>query len=198
MRTSRLALQFLLAFLLVTFTNATFAGQPIFRYKNDAGVKVTTYVLPPEMAGKGYEIINSKGDVLETVKPAPTPEEMQAFISSIEQKKYDKTLLLKYGSLAELMTAQKRKSAELDAKMSVLKSSYNNIKNQIDLEQQKAANYERQGQPVPETSLKTLEDLYAQYEQMEGSLREREKEMATERVRYEYELNRYKELKNLK
>ena len=191
--------QFVLGFSLATLVSAAFAGQPpIFRYKNDAGVKVTTYVLPPEAAGKGYEIINSKGDVLEVVKPAPTAEEMQAFINSIEQKKYDKTLMLKYGSLAELMNAQKRKSAELDAKMAVLKSSFNNIKSQIDAEQKKAANYERQGQPVPDSLLKMLEDLYASYETSESTLREREKEIATERVRYEYELNRYKELKNLK
>lgn len=199
MRINKPTLQFVLGFSLASLAISALSGQPpIFRYKNDAGVKVTTYVLPPEVAGKGYEIINSKGDVLEVVKPAPTAEEMQAFINSIEQKKYDKTLMLKYGSLAELMKAQQRKSTELDAKMAVLKSSFNNIKSQIDAEQKKAANYERQGQPVPEMSLKMLEDLYAQYELTESTLREREKEIATERVRYEYELNRYKELKNLK
>jgi len=184
--------------LLAMFVHAAFSGPPLFRYKNNAGVMVTTHVLPPDAAGRGYDIINSKGDVLETVKPAPTAEEMQAFINTIEQKKYDKTLMLKYGSLAELMKAQKRKSTELDAKMTVLKSSFSNIKTQIDQEQKKAANYERQGQPVPETLLKLLEDLYAAYEQTEGTVREREKEIATERVRYEYELNRYKQLKNLK
>ena len=198
MRINKFALQVLSSMLLAMFVHAAFSGPPLFRYKNNAGVMVTTHVLPPDAAGRGYDIINSKGDVLETVKPAPTAEEMQAFINTIEQKKYDKTLMLKYGSLAELMKAQKRKSTELDAKMTVLKSSFSNIKTQIDQEQKKAANYERQGQPVPETLLKLLEDLYAAYEQTEGTVREREKEIATERVRYEYELNRYKQLKNLK
>lgn len=204
MKANKFTLQFLSSMLLAMFIQSAFSGQasysapPLFRYKNDAGVLVTTHVLPPDAAGKGYDIINSKGDVLETIKPAPTAEEMQAFINSIEQKKYDKGLMLKYGSLAELMKAQKRKSTELDAKMTVLKSSFNNIKTQIDAEQKKAANYERQGKPVPEASLKMLEDLYAAYEQTEAMVREREKEIATERVRYEYELNRYKQLKNLK
>jgi hypothetical protein len=191
-------LQFLPVILLVLFAQEAFSAPPIFRYKNDAGVTVTTMVLPPEVSGKGYEIINAAGDVLEKVKPAPTAEEMQAFLNTIEQEKYDKSLLLKYGSLAELMNAQKRKSMELDAKMTVMKSSFANIKTQIDAEQKKAANFERQGQPVPATTLKTLEDLYAAYEQSEGTVREREKEMAMERARYEYELNRYKELKHLK
>jgi len=191
-------LQFLLPVLLALFTQAAFSNPPIFRYKNDAGVTVTTMVLPPDASGKGYEIISTAGDVLEVVKPAPTAAEMQAFVNSIEQEKYDKALMLKYGNLAELMRAQKRKSTELDAKMTVMKSSFANIKSQIDAEQKKAANYERQGQAVPATSLKILEDLYAGYEQAEVSVREREKEIATERVRYEYELNRYKQLKNLK
>jgi len=198
MRTNKITLRYLSAFLLLAYIDAAFSAPPIFRYKNDAGVTVTTYVLPPEVAGKGYEIINSKGDVLETIKRAPTPEEMQAFINSIEQAKYDKSLMLKYGSLAELMQAQKRKNNEMDAKMTVLKNSFNNTKTQIDQEQKKAANYERQGLPVPDTSLKMLEDLYAAYEQTEGTVREREKEMSIERARFEYELNRYKELKKLK
>lgn len=198
MKINFMTLQCLSTVLLVVFAEVAISAPPIFRYKNDAGVTVTTTVLPPEVSGKGYEIINTAGDVLEKVKPAPTADEMQAFINTIEQEKYDKTLLLKYGSLAELMKAQKRKSTELDAKMIVMKSTFVNIKAQIDAEQKKAANFERQGQPVPAASLKMLEDLYAAYESSEGTMREREKELTMERARYEYELNRYKQLKHLK
>ena len=194
----KIAFQLSFVLMVVMFCDVASAAPPLFRYKNDAGVPVTTFVLPPEASGKGYEIINDKGDVLEVIKPAPTAAEKQSFLDAIEQEKYDKSLLLKYGSLAELMKAQKRKSEELDAKMSVLKGNFSNIRAQIDTEQEKAANYERQGRPVPESSLKALESLYANYEQTENSMHEREKEVADERARYERELNRYKQLKGLK
>ncbi len=182
-----------------TKIRTTTATSPkIFRYKNDVGVMVTTYVLPPDVSGKGYEIISPQGDVLEVIKPAPTAAEKQAFLNAIDQDKYDKSLMLKYGSLAELMKAQKRKSEELDAKMSVLKGNFSNIKAQIDAEQVKAANFERQGRPVPDTTLSALEALYANYEQTESTIHEREKEIAEEKGRYEQELTRYKQLKGLK
>jgi len=184
--------------LAIVFCKFASAAPPLFRYKNAEGVPTTTYVLPPEASGKGYEIINDKGDVLEVVKPAPTAAEKQAAMDAIEQQKYDKTLLLKYDSLAELMKAQKRKSEELDAKMAVLKGNFSNIRAQIDAEQEKAANYERQGRPVPESILKALESEYANYEQTENAMHEREKEVADEKARYEQELNRYKQLKGLK
>ena len=198
----KISLQVILLFCIAVFAQNIWAEKPlhppIFRYKNDAGVKVTTYVLPPEASGKGYEIINDKGDILETVKPAPTESEKKAFLSAIEQEKYDKTLILKYGSLAELMKAQKRLNAELDSKMSVLRGNFSNIKSQIDAEQVKAANIERQGRAVPESSLTMLEALYASYEQTESLLHEREKEIEEERARYEQEFLRYKQLKGLK
>jgi len=196
--TKKITLLGSLALLAIAFCKFASAAPPLFRYKNTEGVTTTTYVLPPEFSGKGYEIINDKGDVLEVVKPAPTASEKQAAMDAIEQQKYDKSLLLKYDSLAELMKAQKRKSEELDAKMSVLKGNLSNIRAQIDAEQQKAANYEREGRPVPEVTLKALETAYANYEQTESSMHEREKEIADEKGRYEQELDRYKQLKGLK
>jgi hypothetical protein len=174
------------------------AGRKIFRYKDANGIQVTTYVLPPEAAGNGYDILNSKGDVLEVVKPAPTEAEKPAALAAIEQEKFDKNLLLQYGSLTELLQAQKRKLDELDSKMAVLQGNFSSIRSQIDTEQMKAANFERQGRPVPEESLKTLADLYANYEQTETAMHEREKETNDEKKQYQYELERYKAVKGLK
>jgi len=117
MKMKKFTCSFLVTVILAVISQTTCAeertGPQLFRYKNAEGVPVTTYVLPPEASGKGYEIINTKGDVLETVKPAPTAAEKQAFLDAIEQEKYDKNLMLKYGSLAELMKAQKRKMEEM-------------------------------------------------------------------------------------
>jgi len=170
----------------------------LFRYKNDQGTLVTSHILPPDMAYKGYQIVTAGGDVLQTVAPAPTDEEKDQFLQAIEQEKYDKSLLLRYGTLAELMKAQKRKIGEMEAKRSVLLSNQSNMKVQIEAEQSKAANFERQGRPVPELTLSAMEALWGNLERTEDQIRTIDEELEGERKRYEKETHRYKQLKGLK
>lgn len=179
------------------------AGAPtLFRYKDAKGTVVTTAILPPEAAEKGYDIVSLQGEILQHVAAAPPPEEREAFLKKqaedIEQAKYDKALVLRYGSLAELMKAQKRKGEESGAKMAVLSSNLTNIKNQIESQQAAAAKFEREGRTVPEAILKSLESLYASLEQTEDSIKDKQKENEEEKKRFDYEINRYKQLKGLK
>ena len=177
-------------------------GPTLFRYKNDQGKMVMTSVLPPEIAEKGYDIVTISGEVVQHVEPAPPPEKREAMqeaaAKAVEQAKYDKALVLKYGSLAELMKAQKRKSEESDAKLSVLTSNLTDIKNQIELQLSTAAKYEREGRVVPDTVLKSLEALYASQEQTEDSIKLKKNEIDEEKKRFDFELNRYKQLKGLR
>lgn len=170
----------------------------LFRFKNEQGVLVTSHILPPEMAYKGYQIVTTNGDILQTVAPAPTEDEKKRILEAIEQEKYDKALMARYGTLADLMKAQKRKRAEIEAKLAVLNSNQSNIKRQIEVEQGNAANYERQGKPVPEPVLKALEDLWSNLEKTEDQMRVINKELAQEEARFNRELDRYKQLKGLK
>lgn len=170
----------------------------LFRYKNEQGTLVTSHILPPEMAYKGYQIVTVGGDVLQTVAPAPTAEEKNKILEAIEQEKYDKSLLLRYGTLAELMKAQKRKMGEIEAKRSVLLSNQTNMKVQIEAEQARAANYERQGKPVPEVTLNAMEALWGNLERTEDQIRTINEELESERARYDRETHRYKQIKGLK
>jgi len=170
----------------------------LFRYKNDQGTLVTSHILPPDRSQKGYQVVTIAGDVLETVAPAPTEEEKKKILSAIDQEKYDKSLMLRYGTLADLLKAQKRKKDEIASKLSVLTSNQSNIRLQIDAEQSKAANYERQGKPIPEPVLVSLEGLWGNLEKTEDALRVINKELADENARFDQEINRYKELKGLK
>lgn len=192
-----------LACSLVVQTAMSAQPQPtLFRYKNEQGTLVTTTVLPPEAADKGYEIITLQGDVLKRVAPAPTPDERKALLAKmqndVEQEKYDKALVLKYGSLAELLKAQKRMGDDDAAKMSLLTNNLNNINSQIEVQQKRAADFERQGKQVPEAILKTLDALYASRETTEDAIRLKEKETGEQKARFDYEINRYKQLKGLK
>lgn len=169
----------------------------LYRYRSPKGAIVTSYVLPPDMVTKGYQIVTLKGDVIQTVKPALTDEERKAIIDAEEQKKYDKALLLKYGSLAELVNTQKRKTDEVEAKMSILKGNLTAIQNQKEAAQKKAATYERQGKPVPPGDLATLDTIYKNEEAAKEAIQILEKEFRAEKQRLEYELARFKTLKGI-
>lgn len=169
----------------------------LYRYRSPKGAIVTSYVLPPDMVTKGYQIVTLKGDVIETVKPSLTDEERKAILDAEEQKKYDKALLLKYGSLAELINTQKRKTDEVEAKMSILKGNLTAIRNQKDAAQKKAATYERQGKPVPPGDLAALDTIYKNEEAAKEAIQVLEKEFQTEKQRLEYELARFKTLKGI-
>lgn len=169
----------------------------LYRYRSAKGAIVTSYVLPPDMVTKGYQIVTLKGDVIETVKPSLTDEERKAILDAEEQKKYDKALLLKYGSLAELVNTQKRKTDEVEAKMSILKGNLTAIRNQKDAAQKKAATYERQGKPVPSNDLALLDTIYKNEEAAKEAIHVLEKEFQAEKQRLEYELARFKTLKGI-
>jgi hypothetical protein len=170
----------------------------LFRYKNEQGTLVTSHILPPEMAYRGYQIVTVGGDILQTVAPAPTEAEKDKILQAIEQEKYDKSLLLRYGSLAELLRAQKRKMEEMEAKRSVLLSNQSNLKAQIEAEQAKAANFERQGRPVPDLILTAMESQWGNLERTEDQIRIIHQGIENEKARYHTEINRYKQLKGLK
>jgi len=174
----------------------------LYRYKDERGTMVTSSVIPLEYRDKGYQIVTPRGDVLQTIPPAPTKEERLAQLekqrSDEEQAIYDKKLMLKYGNLAELRRAQERKLEELEGKLTVLNGNLSNIQIQIENEQHKAAGYERQGRGIPEHLLTTLDELYGNLEKTESLVKRREKELTEESERFAYETKRFKEIKGLR
>lgn len=159
---------------------------------------MTSYVLPPEMVTQGYDVVTIKGDIIETVRPTLTEAERKAVLDAEEQAKFDKQLLLKYGSLAELLRTQKRKTEEVEAKMSILKGNLTAIRNQKEAAQKKAATYERQGKPVPANELAALEAIYKSEDAAEEAIHVLEKEFQAEKQRLEYEQVRFKQLKGMR
>ena len=179
-----------------------YEGVKLFRYRNGDGKVVMTYVLPPEQMEKGYEVLTPRGDVIEVVPPAPSLEERirmrEEARSAEDQAKYDRDLLLMFGTLADLKAVRDRRIGELEGKLKVLRGNQNNIKLSIENEQFKAAGYERRGEPVPDLVLDVLSDLYGNLEKTNDLIAKRETEVEEETLKFEEYQKRYKELKGLK
>ena len=169
----------------------------MYRYTNDKGVVVTGNSITPEYARKGYQVVTITGTVIETIPPEPTAEERakiaqasQDKISAAQQLAEDKQLLLRYSTLDEIQLAKKRKLSEIDNKIILLNSNVTTLKSQIDAEQQRAAVYERNGQPVPAALLKKIEDLQQELKITEGQVTSRQQELAEETIHFDSDIAR--------
>lgn len=132
----------------------------LYRYIDNRGITVLDRQgVPPEYIGKGYQVLNERGRVVQTVPPAPTAEEIQRQQAVQQQADANAQLLQRYTSLADLDRAKARKQAELDA---MITSSRNNLQamlaQQADLQSQAAAQ-ERAGKVVSADLLSQLDSL---------------------------------------
>jgi hypothetical protein len=49
----------------------------LYRYKNDAGGTVVDWQVPAKFAGRGYEVLNTQGEVVEVVPRQLSADELQ-------------------------------------------------------------------------------------------------------------------------
>ncbi|MCB1614422.1 MAG: hypothetical protein KDI30_00265 [Pseudomonadales bacterium] len=180
--------------LVLCSVNAAATEINFFRYKNEQGTLVTSTILPPKFATRGYEIVNSQGDILEVVAPAMTPEERAEYerknkeaILAEQQREKDRDLLLRYADIRELQKAKDRKVKELESSIAILKNNTTGLLSQIESEQQKAVRYERDGKEIPLSILEALDSLYFELESVRDLIVLRQEEL--EKVRLEFDAN---------
>jgi hypothetical protein len=146
-----------------------------YRYVDSRGGTVLDRQgVPPEYAGKGYQVLNERGRVLKVVPPAPTADEVQRQRIDKAQADSDAQLLHLYSSVADVDRAKARKLAELDALVAVAQGNLQNLSTQQSNLQSQAADQERAGRVVPQSLV----------DQMNG-LRDDQSNLKAEIVRYQ-------------
>lgn len=135
----------------------------LYRYVDSRGVTVLDRQgVPPEYVGKGYQVLNQSGRVVQTVPPAPTAEEIRLKQQAQMQSQADAQLLDRYPSLEELDKASARRRAEIDALIAVATANVQTLQGQQTTLQGQAAAQERAGQEVSTSMLDQLRDVQAQ------------------------------------
>lgn len=135
----------------------------LYRYVDSRGVTVLDRQgVPPEYVGKGYQVLNQSGRVVQTVPPAPTAEEIRLKQRAQVQSQADAQLLDRYPSLEELDKASARRRAEIDALIAVATANVQTLQGQQTTLQGQAAAQERAGQEVSTSMLDQLRDVQAQ------------------------------------
>ena len=134
-----------------------------YRYVDSRGVTVLDRQgVPPEYAGKGYEVLNGQGRVIKTVPPAPTAEQARQARVDQAQADADSQLLNLYSSPEDVDRALTRKLAEVDALIGMAQGNVQSLAVQQRNLQGQAADHERAGHPVPQPLIDQLDDLRSQ------------------------------------
>ncbi|WP_296260955.1 MULTISPECIES: DUF4124 domain-containing protein [unclassified Pseudomonas] len=142
-----------------------------YRYVDSRGVTVIDRQgVPAEYSGKGYEVLNQRGRVIQVVPLAPTADqtrEAQAAAQAARiQSEADAQLTHLYSSVIDVDRARTRKLAELDALISVAEGNIQNLKAQQASLQSQAADQERAGHPVQQNLIDQMGDVQDQQQDL--------------------------------
>ena len=185
--------------LLVSLSLSAWGQTKYYRYTNKEGVKVMNSVVPPEYVKFGYEIVTLSGDVLEIVEPAPTPEEAERLAAQrqreMELGKWDEYLLKRYSSVADIEAAKERKLEDFETSVSILRGNAANIRGQIEQVQARAANMERAGRKVPESTVNSLRALEIELTDTERQLALREADKKELADKYDADIERFRQIR---
>ena len=144
----------------------------LYRYVDSRGVTVLDRQgVPPEYVANGYEILNARGRVVQTVPPAPTAEQVQQAQAQKAQASADAQLMSLYSSVEDVDRTRARKLSELDTLISLTKGNLNAMLAQQAVIQGQAADQERAGKPVPKSLIDKLDDLRNQQQGLDMDIK---------------------------
>jgi len=150
----------------------------LYRYLDRNGTLVIDRQgVPPEYAGKGYDVLNEQGRVIRKVAPALPAEERDRLERERQQALADEQLRKLYSSVEDVDRAKARKLAELDGLVEIKQANLDSARQLQNQLMEQAAVQQRNGQALPA-------DLQARLEAA-----------AADQVRLQADLQRYAELR---
>ncbi len=183
-----------------------------YRYKDADGYQVITSTLPADVADKGYEVISPRGNVIKTIKPAKTPEEIAADKQALEEKrqaelkaeenkkneerqaKKDDILLKSFTTEEDIIRSRDEKIASIVVLEQIMNENITRLNKQLNDANNAKDNYVKTGQVVPEPLKKTIADSERQIKENEAFLQRKKVEKDNIQVKYEGLIARFKEL----
>ncbi|MAN51316.1 MULTISPECIES: hypothetical protein [unclassified Marinimicrobium] len=170
-----------------------------YRYTNDEGVQVLEDRIPPKYVPKGYEVVSMYGEVLRTVPPAPSDEELETEArerqARQEREAYEQELKRRYSTVKDIEDAKRRSLAELQGNISILESNLSNVRLQIRDLESRAARLERSGQEVPESVLVNLGTLKTEVQEIQAQIRHRQEEYDEVADKFDQDIEAFAEIR---
>ncbi|MCC4271298.1 DUF4124 domain-containing protein [Marinobacter nauticus] len=177
------------------------AQATMYRYTDENGRLVISNTIPQEATKRGYDILSNNGRVVETIAPAPTAEEIAAREAEKERQKQlelqqeqDRLLLKRFSHPDQAVRAMHRKIRELEGIIQLKRGNISVISSQLDSEQSRAADMERAGRDIPETTLEKIRRLEAQIRDIEREISAQRQDIVEMKRAYEEDIKRLEEI----
>lgn len=166
-------------FLAVISLHSQFAAAQsvqLYRYTDENGNPVIRSSIPPKEAQKGYEIINAAGEVIKTVAPAPSKDEISRVSREREILNTYQMLKRRFSTIDDIEKAKQRKLESINTNIAILKGNISNLDNEIDALVAEAADQERAGRKVSNKIIDKLSDTRLELSISKKLLKNREAE----------------------
>jgi len=172
----------LFACLLYVLGSQSVFAKKMYQWTNEQGETYFSDQVPPDQVKHKRASLSKTARVLEVTEKAKTKEQIEQDNRLQElrkqqeklianQKTHDKALLSTYHSKADMLLAIQTRTETLLKQKNIIQGNLSRFSNQLKYQQKDAANYERDGQPVPQKVLDAITQTKMNIEQTQIDLR---------------------------
>jgi len=169
-------------------------GVKFFRYLDDHGRIVINDSIPPHQVSKGYEVLDSYGQIVEVVAGQGSQDERQQRRFAIEQENEDRALLRRYASPLDVKAARDRYLKELSIRIDTLQATLVAARSQLE-SAEKVLQTMAEEDEQRSLYIKNVQLLHSEIKQVSEQINERIAERQQSEQQFAKELSRLKELK---
>lgn len=191
----------LVAVAITTLFFSAVAEARLYRYTDENGLTVISNTVPAKASVRGYEVIDDRGRVVQTIDAAPTQQELDARAAREKRKKEqaqqlaeDTKLLRRFSTPDDAVRAMYRKLQELRSLIQLRRGNIAVLSNLLAAERTRAANLKRSGQDIPDSMLEKIDRLQGQIVDLEKEIAAQNSEIEDVRDRFEQDIKRLEEL----
>ena len=195
-------------FVAVLLVSVSTQADNLYRYKNDVGGTVVDWRVPPEFAGRGYEVLNAQGQVIEVVPRQLSSGELQNkdLVKRLQQEaklerarlaKWDKFLLLRYSTVEDIDAARDRALRDLKIRLSILASNQRTARNRLESVLARVADMELRGDVPLEQDLDAIAALRADIANTGRAIKEREAQVLEVTDSFDEDRSRFIQLQDV-
>ena len=180
----------------------------LYRYKNNEGGTVVDWHVPAKFAGRGYEVLNPQGEVIEVVPRQLSSSELNdkdlderlkrgAEAERARLAEWDRFLLLRYSTVEDIDAARDRALRELKIRLSILASNQRVARGRLETALSRLADVERRGEAPSEQDLAAVDTLRSEIGSLGRSIEEREGQVAAVTEDYARDRDRFAQLQDV-
>ncbi len=203
MQTRTCSVSIFLACFIFLCSSQPVSAKKMYRWVDENGETIFSDQVPPEHSQYRRESLNEKGRVVEVTEQAKTKEQqaMDNRLNALkkaqekiiaQQAANDKVLLSTFRNVKDMEASLYATMQSLDAQRNVAQGNLKRVENQLETQQKKAAELERNGKKVPQTMLDEIKQTEAQIQIAYAEINKQIEKKNRAKAEFEADIERFK------